>query len=156
MSSLRYYYLCNAGYPNGEGFLTPYRGQRYHLSDWNDGRLPRTAWEFYNYKHSSARNAIEQYFGLLKGRWAILRGKSFYPVKIQCRIIAACALIHNHIRREMPIDPLDVGMQEANLLLDELDGERITHIESTDEWTNWRDTLAHEMFTTWRSSRNNH
>ena len=56
----------------------------------------------------------------------------------------------------MPIDPLDVGMQEANLLLEELDGERITHIESTDEWTNWRDTLAHEMFTTWRSSRNNH
>lgn len=27
------YYLCDAGYTNGEGFLTPYRGQRYHLND---------------------------------------------------------------------------------------------------------------------------
>ncbi|KAJ0039603.1 hypothetical protein Pint_27420 [Pistacia integerrima] len=27
------YYLCDAGYTNGEGFLAPYRGQRYHLSE---------------------------------------------------------------------------------------------------------------------------
>ncbi|XP_078152576.1 uncharacterized protein LOC144547750 [Carex rostrata] len=33
---------------------------------------------FYNYKHSSARNVIERCFGLPKGRWTILRGKSFY------------------------------------------------------------------------------
>ncbi|KAJ9564626.1 hypothetical protein OSB04_000592 [Centaurea solstitialis] len=30
---LRDAYLCDAGYTNGEGFLTPYRGQRYHLND---------------------------------------------------------------------------------------------------------------------------
>ncbi|TYK15319.1 putative nuclease HARBI1 [Cucumis melo var. makuwa] len=28
---LGYYYLCNVGYPNAEGFLALYRGQRYHL-----------------------------------------------------------------------------------------------------------------------------
>ncbi|KAL0559281.1 hypothetical protein IC582_003882 [Cucumis melo] len=28
-----YYYLCDAGYPNAEGFLAPYRGQRYHLTE---------------------------------------------------------------------------------------------------------------------------
>ncbi|KAL6220045.1 hypothetical protein ACLB2K_007803 [Fragaria x ananassa] len=32
-----YYYLVNAGYPNEKGFLSPYRGQRYHLNDWRDG-----------------------------------------------------------------------------------------------------------------------
>ena len=53
----RYYYLCDAGYPNGEGFLTPYRGQRYHLSDW--GTPPETPEEFLNMKHSSRRNVIE-------------------------------------------------------------------------------------------------
>ncbi|KAA0035412.1 putative nuclease HARBI1 [Cucumis melo var. makuwa] len=26
-----YYYLVDVGYPNAEGFLAPYRGQRYHL-----------------------------------------------------------------------------------------------------------------------------
>ncbi|XP_050939303.1 uncharacterized protein LOC103495048 [Cucumis melo] len=28
-----YYYLVDAGYPNAEGFLAPYRGQRYHLQE---------------------------------------------------------------------------------------------------------------------------
>ncbi|KAA0062285.1 retrotransposon protein [Cucumis melo var. makuwa] len=28
-----YYYLCDAGYPNVEGFLAQYRGQRYHLQE---------------------------------------------------------------------------------------------------------------------------
>ncbi|KAI3792178.1 hypothetical protein L2E82_06049 [Cichorium intybus] len=68
------YYLCDAGYTNGEGFLTPYRGQRYHLNDWS--RPPRNAKELYNKRHSSARNVIERCFGLLKIRWAILRDTS--------------------------------------------------------------------------------
>ncbi|KAH9794151.1 DDE Tnp4 domain-containing protein [Citrus sinensis] len=33
-----YYYLVDAGYSNAEGFLAPYRGTRYHLSEWRDGR----------------------------------------------------------------------------------------------------------------------
>lgn len=45
------YYLCDAGYTNGEGFLTPYRGQRYHLNDWS--RPPRNAKELYKKRHSS-------------------------------------------------------------------------------------------------------
>ncbi|XP_062088136.1 protein ALP1-like [Humulus lupulus] len=61
-----YYYLCDAGYPNSEGFLTPYRGQRYHLNDWDIP--PNTPEEFFNMKHSSARNIVERAFGLLKGR----------------------------------------------------------------------------------------
>ncbi|GJW30756.1 hypothetical protein Tco_0047631 [Tanacetum coccineum] len=48
------YYLCDAGYINGKGFLTPYRSQRYHLSDWS--HPPMTSKEFYNKRHSSARN----------------------------------------------------------------------------------------------------
>ncbi|KAA0055943.1 retrotransposon protein [Cucumis melo var. makuwa] len=30
----RYYYLCDVGYPNAEGFLAPYRDQRYHLKSY--------------------------------------------------------------------------------------------------------------------------
>ncbi|GJZ05648.1 hypothetical protein Tco_0539441 [Tanacetum coccineum] len=48
------YYLYDAGYTNGDGFLTPYRGQRYHLNDWS--HPPTMAKELYNMKHSSARN----------------------------------------------------------------------------------------------------
>ena len=76
----------------------PYRGQRYHLSD--KGHPPETPKEIFNMRHSSCRNVIERAFGLLKGRWAILRGKSYYPIKVQIRIIVACCLLHNFIKRE--------------------------------------------------------
>ncbi|KAL0386443.1 UNVERIFIED_CONTAM: hypothetical protein Slati_4602500 [Sesamum latifolium] len=32
------YYLVDSGYSNGEGFLSPYRGVRYHLKEWDSGR----------------------------------------------------------------------------------------------------------------------
>ena len=70
------YYLCDAGYANAEGFLTPYRGQRYHLNDWN--HPPMTPKELYNKRHASARNAIERCFGLIKARWAILCDVSYH------------------------------------------------------------------------------
>ncbi|CAN1148892.1 Putative nuclease HARBI1 [Linum perenne] len=59
------YYLCDAGYANCEGFLTPFRGQCYHLKEWGQNR-PRTPEEYYNMKHACARNVIERAFGLLK------------------------------------------------------------------------------------------
>ncbi|KAL5539393.1 hypothetical protein UlMin_044022 [Ulmus minor] len=107
-----YYYLVDAGYTNCNGFLAPYRGQRYHLSEWAHGRHPNTHEEFFNMKHSAARNVIERCFGVLKNRWAILRSPSFYPIKTQNRIIMACCLLHNFIRREMPNDPYDNVVDE--------------------------------------------
>ncbi|KAL0463301.1 UNVERIFIED_CONTAM: hypothetical protein Slati_0217700 [Sesamum latifolium] len=31
------YYLVDGGYNNGEGILSPYRGVRYHLKEWESG-----------------------------------------------------------------------------------------------------------------------
>ena len=138
---------------NGEGFLTPYRGQRYHLSDWRQNHTPRSKEELFNYRHSSARNVIERCFGLLKMRWAILRERSWYPVKTKCRIISACALLHNHIRREMSVDPLEAAVFEGFVEPNQ-DVESIAYIESSSTWTNWRDNLAQEMWNDWLTSRN--
>ncbi|GAV82249.1 LOW QUALITY PROTEIN: DDE_4 domain-containing protein, partial [Cephalotus follicularis] len=93
-----HFYLCDAGYSNAQGFLAPYRGQRYHLTKFRHGPNPNTPEEFFNMKHSAARNVIERTFGLLKGRWDILRSRTV-PVKTLYIIISACALLHNHIRR---------------------------------------------------------
>ncbi|GAV84391.1 LOW QUALITY PROTEIN: DDE_4 domain-containing protein, partial [Cephalotus follicularis] len=93
-----HYYQCDDGYSNAQGFLAPYRGQRYHLTEFRHGPNPNTPEKFFNMKHSAARNVIERTIGLLKGRWAILRLRTWYLVKTQCRIISACALLHNHIR----------------------------------------------------------
>ncbi|MFQ6667777.1 hypothetical protein Gotur_033681 [Gossypium turneri] len=57
------YYLVDAGYTNCEGFLAPFRGQRYHLNEWHQGYQPSTLEEFFNMKHASARNVIERCFG---------------------------------------------------------------------------------------------
>ncbi|KAH6771755.1 hypothetical protein C2S52_005529 [Perilla frutescens var. hirtella] len=55
------YYLCDNGYVNGEGFLTPYRGLRYHLDDWVQGRYaPQNKEELFNMKHSKARNTLKE------------------------------------------------------------------------------------------------
>ncbi|KAK3228465.1 hypothetical protein Dsin_000346 [Dipteronia sinensis] len=116
-------------YTNCTGFLVPFRGQRYHLSEWRNGRQPNHPQEFYNMKHSSARNVIERCFGVIKNRWAILRSLSFYPTKIQNRIIIACCLLHNFIRREMPDDGNDVILEES----DDEANELITTIEPSDE-----------------------
>ncbi|KAL3506912.1 hypothetical protein ACH5RR_032294 [Cinchona calisaya] len=50
----------DAGYCNSQGFLAPYRGQRYHLNQ-IQGHRPESAEEYFNMKHAKARNVIERY-----------------------------------------------------------------------------------------------
>ncbi|XP_058732722.1 uncharacterized protein LOC131604289 [Vicia villosa] len=141
--------------PNGlrvpQGFLTPYRGQQYHLNEWRNGLQPATPKEFFNMKHSSARNFIERCFGLLKGRWAILTEKSFYPLKTQIRIITACCLLYNHFRIEMTRDPLERDLRDVEPSNEFMSGEMIIVVEPSNEWSQWRDNLALENFNKWRS-----
>lgn len=105
-------------------------------------------------KHSSARNVIERCFGAIKNRWAILRSPSFYPIKTQNRIILACCLLHNFIRREMPDDipSEEIDMEEDNIQDEEnIDDDLITNIEPSEEWTTWRNNFANEMYNEWRA-----
>ena len=78
------YYLVDAEYTNGPGFLAPYRSTRYHLNEWAiQGNNPSTARELFNLRHATARNVIERTFGLLKMRWAILRTSSYFDLENQ-------------------------------------------------------------------------
>ncbi|TYK00689.1 retrotransposon protein [Cucumis melo var. makuwa] len=131
-----YYYLCDVGYPNAEGFLALYRGQRYHLQEWRGaGNAPSNAKEYFNMKHSSASNVIEHAFSVLKGRWVILCGKSYYLLQVQCRTILACCLLHNLINREMTycdnVDDVDEG---DSTYATTTASEDINYIKTTNEW----------------------
>ena len=93
---------------------------------------------------------------MLKMRWRIIRNSNFYPIKQQGRIIMACFLLQNHIRENMTVDPIenvygDNSQNEEEV--NELDGEPITSVEPTQEWTDWRYTLANQMFNDWMQSR---
>jgi len=104
-------------------------------------------------KHASVRNVIERTFGLLKIRWKILGIPSFYNIATQRCIINACCLLHNFIRTEMEEDPAESEVD--NLMLGENtedDVENITAVDPTNEWTQFRNDMAMDMFNTWRSS----
>ncbi|WOL07881.1 hypothetical protein Cni_G16630 [Canna indica] len=147
------YYLVDGGYTNGDGFLAPYRGRRYHIQEWgNSRRIAQNREELFNYRHARARNVIERCFGLLKKRWAILRSPSFYPIKTQCRIILACGLLHNFIRMNMKIDPLEFAtITDDELPIGEEPINIISTVEPSNEWTQSRDNLAQQMWDEWRA-----
>ncbi|CAN1339081.1 hypothetical protein LINPERPRIM_LOCUS38324, partial [Linum perenne] len=136
------YYLCDAGYANCEGFLTPFRGQRYHLKEWGNNQ-PQTAEEYYNMKHSSARNVIERTFGVLKMQWAILRDTTWFSPDVVSRIVHACFLLHNFIRQEARIDALEQNFLQrtSNESMATTDAEEIDEVGSsmqlTPEWTSF-------------------
>ncbi|KAL8528594.1 hypothetical protein ACS0TY_006147 [Phlomoides rotata] len=125
------------------------RGVRYHLSEWSS-RQPQTYQEYFNMKHTRARNVIERTFGLLKMRWGILRSPSWYPIKTTNKIIVACCLLHNYIGREMDVDPLEGGLDKyMSTHMDEEpvhDVDVIENLETSTEWNTWRDKVAHYMF----------
>ncbi|XP_042496276.1 uncharacterized protein LOC122075350 [Macadamia integrifolia] len=101
------YYVVDSGYANQLGYLVPFRGQRYHLQEYGEGRPgPRTAKELFNHKHSSLRNVIERTFGVLKNRFHILKSMKAYDIEDQSIIVVACCGIHNYIKEQTIQDQL--------------------------------------------------
>lgn len=79
--------------------LTPYDPPP--LQDSNQGR--------FNASMISTRTMIEQTFDIYKGRWQCMKvGLRYYPEKA-CRIIMACAVLHNLIKK------FNQGPDEADL-----------------------------------------
>lgn len=150
-SSIGCYYLCDNAYANSNGFLTPYKGVRYHLKEWGPGMAaPQNPKELFNMRHTKARNVIERAFAVLKMRWSILRSASFYPIKTQIRLIMACFLLHNFIRREMAVDPVEAEI-EGTIPPTTMDEEGVAQdyvqfVETSAEWTATRDNLALNMW----------
>jgi hypothetical protein len=100
------YYLVDSGYPNKKGFLSPYKGEKYHLPKFRQGPGPSGQKEVFNHLHSSLRNVIERAFGVLKERWRILKHLPSYPMEKQAKIILACMALHNFIRETNENDNL--------------------------------------------------
>lgn len=56
----------DANYTNSEEFLASYIGIRYHLLEWRDGCTLLNYKKYFDMKYASAKNVIEQCFGLLR------------------------------------------------------------------------------------------
>lgn len=134
------YYLCDNGYANSEGFLTPFKGVRYHLKEWGPAnQRPNSPKEMFNMRHTMARNVIERAFAILKMRWSILRSASFYPIETQTRLIMCCFLLHNYVRGEMGVDPVEAELDDIG---DEGDGDATgTQVEAPASEVQFVDTI---------------
>ncbi|KAK1293715.1 hypothetical protein QJS10_CPB17g01032 [Acorus calamus] len=73
----------------------------YHLSEFENQRNRRYAGpsELFNHRHAQLRNVVERAFGVLKMRFKCLRCTPHFPFPTQARIVLACCIIHNFIRR---------------------------------------------------------
>jgi len=140
--------------------LTPFRGQRYHLGGFTPQHPPNSAEEYFNLCHARARNIVERAFGRLKGHWGILRPASYFPIKTQCRIIIACALLHNLILQKMSRDIFEYEEStEEDASFEVMEGEIsepefITAVSTSNEWTNFHNSLAQGVYNSYRARSN--
>ena len=88
--------LGDAGFTNCDFVLTPYRGVRYHLREWERSKArPQNSKELFNLRHAQLRNIIERIFGVLKERFKILTLPRFFKIDAQVKVAAALCVLHN-------------------------------------------------------------
>ena len=146
------------------GFLTPYRGERYHLHDYEgQEHTSRGPNELFNYRHSSLRNVIERCFGVLKARFTILKHMPNYKLRRQRLIPIACCVLHNFIRSQGHGDRMFREYENKDMLIDgegegegEGEGRSIPNIDLSPAnvalMSNVRDEIANKM---WRDCSRN-
>jgi hypothetical protein len=143
------YWLGDAGYPNTDTILVPYRGTRYHLKEQRlAGKKPENSKELFNLRHASMRNVIERIFGVVKRKYQILRSPSEYSIDTQTRIILACCTLHNYVR--------SIEGEKADCWLDTESQDTISDIQpavaypegvtSSKKMDKFRDQLAEKMW----------
>lgn len=151
-SLLGKYYLVDSGYPNRAGYLAPYKGEKYHLPEFQLGPGPCGKKEIYNHLHSSLRNVIERSFGVLKMKWRILLDLPSYPMRKQTKIIIACMALHNFIRDSAVMDEdFEMCDQDENYIPVEASSSQGSgHDEGlgdeTPDMNTFRDSIADALF----------
>ncbi|KAL3747530.1 hypothetical protein ACJRO7_016338 [Eucalyptus globulus] len=142
------YYVMDSGYAVTPGFLTPFRGNRYHLNEYRGrARRPTTARELFNYRHSSLRNVIERSFAALKNRFFILRHMPSFALRKQAHIVIACCVIHNYIRDQDRMDR-NFSLYGDPMYLAEPMQDNLANIQLTEEGNQintLRKTIANKM-----------
>ena len=83
-------------------FLAPFKGGRNIRVGQGHGQNQGPK-ELYNTCHFQPRNVIERTFGVLKQRFAYLRGPVPYSyMQKQINVVIACCALHNFLRKNQP------------------------------------------------------
>jgi hypothetical protein len=102
--------------------------------------------ELFNLRHSSARNAVERVFGVLKRRFPIIAIVPQYSISTQALLLPALAALHNWLRKY------------NNPELEE-DVEREAEDDFNDDWLGAvheeEDEATHRRLAEWQDPRPN-
>ena len=79
-------------------FLAPYKGERYHIPEFQPYEVLHCPKERFNYLYSSLCSVIERTFGVWKNKWKILRNMTGKSIRTQSKIIVATIVLHNFVR----------------------------------------------------------
>jgi len=122
------------GYPDRPGYLSPYKGCKYHHQQWRRGPAPSGEREVFNKAHSSLRSVIEQSFGVLKDEVKNVLVVPSYLERTQTKIILVCCGLHNFIL-DNDDDDVDFNVAAAfqRLAMVDEDDEEAQECHETDE-----------------------
>ena len=77
---------------------------------------------------------------------------------MQIRIISACCIFHNFvINRQRDMDDLLIHQVDEAISVESVEVQSemsmITHVQSSNEWSNFRDTMTNQMFADYQARR---
>ncbi|KAF3776927.1 putative methyltransferase [Nymphaea thermarum] len=94
--------------------------------------------ELFNHRHSSLRTTVERAFGLLNGRFPILKTQVPYPYRTQVAIVLATCVLHNFIIDHNPqVEQFDVdesAFDNANECTSNVPYDWINSQKSNQNW----------------------
>lgn len=144
--------MVDAGYANRTGFLAPYKGERYHIPQFQrEGRAAGRK-EIFNHAHSSLRSVIERTFGVTKKKWPILGSMPSFSFRTQVKIVFACMALHNFIRLNAQFDlefaraeDDEIGVSQEGGSQDNEEG-RTVDMRDDRHMSHVRDIIADQLF----------
>lgn len=112
------YLLGDLAYPLRSWMIVPFR---------DDGHLTDAKHRF-NFLHSSLRRSVECSYGMLKMKWACLKGELNFPLKWCTKVITGCCVLHNFLIHHRAVD----DWQQVEEVLEEMD-EILAQSENPDD-----------------------
>jgi hypothetical protein len=149
MPSEPYCLLFDGGVRGSEKIITPFPGTRSHLPEFKTSS-PQTAKELFNYLLSVKRSRVEIAFGLLKGRWSILRHGVIGKRENVFLKISACFSLHNFVQASIGVE--DTMQKVASQVRTSIGAARSlaadhqSDVSAQDTFSIWRETVALALF----------
>nr|XP_027109045.1 uncharacterized protein LOC113728886 [Coffea arabica] len=155
------YYLVDAAYKMMPGFLEPFKGGRVSRVGQGCGRGQGPK-ELFNTRHSQLRNVVERSFGVLKQRFAYLKGPVPYSyMQTQINVVIACCALHNFLRETQPSDDHFLQYEQEDIQVQaEAGGNPYPNIQplvvpphEIAAWKAMREEMANQMHASSRRRR---